>query len=91
VDPAGVEPALPARQAGVFPLDHRPNQVETMGIEPISGCLQGILAALVHASPFRALALLRSRATHSQLRERESNPRRRAYETLLAPLQSTPQ
>ena len=24
VDPAGVEPALPARQAGVFPLDHRP-------------------------------------------------------------------
>ena len=24
VDPAGVEPALPARQAGVVPLDHRP-------------------------------------------------------------------
>jgi hypothetical protein len=24
VDPAGLEPALPARQAGVFPLDHRP-------------------------------------------------------------------
>jgi hypothetical protein len=26
VDPAGVEPALPARQAGVVPLDHRPMQ-----------------------------------------------------------------
>ena len=26
VDPAGVEPALPARQAGVAPLDHRPRQ-----------------------------------------------------------------
>lgn len=26
VDPAGVEPALPARQADVFPLDHRPDQ-----------------------------------------------------------------
>ena len=37
-------------------------RVETMGIEPISGCLQGILAALVHASP------------SSQLGRWDSNP-----------------
>ncbi len=55
-----------------------------MGIEPISGCLQGILAALVHASPEAAYGLA-CRSASGKLRERESNPRRRAYETLLAP------
>ena len=74
-----------------------------MGIEPISGCLQGILAALVHASPVTMqndeCRMMNVHDVHhssfiihrSKLRERESNPRRRAYETLLAPLQSTPQ
>src|SRR4051794_19142018 len=54
VDPAGVEPALPARQAGVVPLDHRPRcrSVETMGVEPNAGCVRGPLAPSAHAPPF---------------------------------------
>src|SRR3954447_15153476 len=42
VDPAGVEPALPARQAGVVPLDHRPvlQSVETTGVEPVQGACE---------------------------------------------------
>jgi hypothetical protein len=36
VDPAGVEPALPARQAGVVPLDHRPMQSREWGSNPRS-------------------------------------------------------
>src|ERR671936_167176 len=53
VDPAGVEPALPARQAGVVPLDHRPvrRAVETMGVEPNAGGARGTRAPSVHASP----------------------------------------
>src|SRR5262245_55507238 len=34
MDPAAVEPALPARQAGVVPLDHELVQVMGVGIEP---------------------------------------------------------
>jgi hypothetical protein len=42
VDPAGVEPALPARQAGVVPLDHRPMQpVRGVGVEPTLSGSQG--------------------------------------------------
>src|SRR5262245_45751094 len=42
VDPAGVEPALPARQAGVVPLDHRPMQsVRGVGGEPTLSDSQG--------------------------------------------------
>ena len=41
VDPAGVEPALPARQAGVVPLDHRPIAVRGVGIEPTLSGSQG--------------------------------------------------
>ena len=53
MDPAGVEPAFPARQAGVVPLDHRPRSrsVETMGVEPNAGCVRGTLAPSAHASP----------------------------------------
>ena len=40
VDPAGVEPALPARQAGVFPLDHGP-AIRGVGIEPTLSGFQG--------------------------------------------------
>src|SRR4051794_40864122 len=42
VDPAGVEPAFPARQAGVVPLDHRPSSwsVETTGVEPVQGACE---------------------------------------------------
>ena len=44
VDPAGVEPALPARQAGVVPLDHRPMQpVRGVGVEPTLSGSQGRL------------------------------------------------
>ena len=39
VDPAGVEPASPARQASVFPLDHGPVQWRRWGSNPhSSGC-----------------------------------------------------
>ena len=42
VDPAGVEPALLARQAGVVPLDHRPRQViRGVGVEPTLSGSQG--------------------------------------------------
>jgi hypothetical protein len=42
VDPAGVEPALPARQAGVVPLDHRPRPpVRGVGVEPTLSGSQG--------------------------------------------------
>ena len=42
VDPAGVEPAWPARQAGVVPLDHRPMQpVRGVGVEPTLSGSQG--------------------------------------------------
>src|SRR5262250_3347359 len=42
VDPAGVEPALPARRAGVVPLDHRPMQpVRGVGVEPTLSGSQG--------------------------------------------------
>ena len=42
VDPAGVEPAFPARQAGVVPLDHRPMQpVRGVGVEPTLSGSQG--------------------------------------------------
>jgi hypothetical protein len=41
VDPAGVEPALPARQAGVVPLDHRPVSVRGVGVEPTLSRSQG--------------------------------------------------
>src|SRR5579872_584201 len=41
VDPAGVEPALPARQAGVVPLDHRPMSVRGVGVEPTLSRSQG--------------------------------------------------
>src|SRR5262245_42281132 len=71
-----------------------------MGIEPISGCLQGTLATLAHASPFvsrdaesserSALHLaLRSedsasRLTHQSGRQ-ESNLPRTAYQTVASP------
>src|SRR5207253_9178350 len=41
VDPAGVEPASPARQAGVFPLDHGPVSVRGVGVEPTLSGFQG--------------------------------------------------
>src|SRR6516164_10270788 len=42
VDPAGVEPAWLARQAGVVPLDHRPMQpVRGVGVEPTLSGSQG--------------------------------------------------
>src|SRR4051794_38219864 len=50
VDPAGVEPAFPARQAGVVPLDHGPvhPSAEAMGVEPNAGRMRGTLAPSVH-------------------------------------------
>ena len=37
MDPPGIEPGLPARQAGVIPLDHEPMpSVESRGFEPRS-------------------------------------------------------
>ena len=57
------------------------SSVETMGIEPIPGCLRGSLAPLAHAPPFPI-----------ELRRPDSNRRRTAYETVLETrLQSTPQ
>src|SRR5262249_11410941 len=43
VDPAGVEPALPPRQAGVGPFGPRPacRSIEAMGAEPNAGCGRG--------------------------------------------------
>src|SRR5262249_47638512 len=44
VDRRGLEPRFSPREGDVFPLDQQPETVETMGIEPISDCLQGSLA-----------------------------------------------
>ena len=41
VDAAGVEPALPARQAGIVPLDHRPVPIRGVGVEPTLSGAQG--------------------------------------------------
>ena len=51
VDPAGVEPALPARQAGVFPLDHGPVSIRVVEYSRqdsnlrLPGCEPGAVAA----------------------------------------------
>src|SRR5262245_56350268 len=34
MDSPGIEPEFPARQAGVFPLDHEPVTVDRRGLEP---------------------------------------------------------
>ncbi len=78
MDPAGIEPASPVRQAGVFPLDHGPiGTVETMGIEPIQSACEAPSPPW-HMRP-------------QQLRRPDSHRRRTAYETVLELLQSTPQ
>jgi hypothetical protein len=80
VDPAGIEPALPACRAGVVPLDHRPVQsVETTGVELVAGCLRSTLAPSEHASP-----------TSSQRSSRESNPDRRLTKAVCCPNTSRP-
>src|SRR5262245_2547147 len=44
VDPPGVEPRSPARQAGVVPLDHGPKAVDRRGIEPrFPACDTGVV------------------------------------------------
>jgi hypothetical protein len=81
MDPPGLEPGFPARQAGVLPLDHKPESisgppgirtpisdmrrrnpavgraarsVETVGIEPTTGCVQDSPATLAFA-PIRSV------------------------------------
>src|SRR3954467_9699432 len=44
VDPAGVEPALPARHADVFPLDHGPFISGDDGSRTHPGCVRSVLA-----------------------------------------------
>ena len=93
VDPAGVEPALPARQAGVVPLDHRPMQpVRGVGVEPTLSGSQGrrITAFLPPVScgppenrtPISALRRRRLPVGRAapQRSGRESNPVFRAYQ-----------
>ena len=43
----GIEPGLPPRQGGVFPLDHEPVvSVDLIGVEPITPILQGSVASI---------------------------------------------
>lgn len=99
----GVEPISTGLQPVAWPSGSSV-AVETMGIEPITGCLQGILAPLAHASPIlqrsswesnpvrhRTGVVCSHNTSRPKSRRPDLNRRRTAHEAVLEPLQSTPQ